>query len=120
MEETTITKWRERPCAKPAWSGSRGGISAESTPGQGEREARGLTLSELGREYAQNAAALRERIRTVEAEVRGESSEERRLALGGRLRLLRGMYRDTRATANYLEHYYDHKTGGENHEQDIL
>lgn len=120
MEETTIIEWKKRRCASSVWSGTPAGISAGNTSGQGEGETRGLTLSELGREYADTAAALRERVRKVEAELEGETDEQRRLSLSGRLRLLRSMYRDTRETAKLLEHYYDHRKGGDGHARDLL
>lgn len=118
MEETIIIEWKRRRCASSAWNGLPDGISAESIPGQREREGRGLTLSELGREYAQAAEALRERIRLVERELDGETEEDLCGLIKVRLRLLRSMYRDTRQTARHLEHYYD--KGGSHHEDDIL
>lgn len=77
-----------------------------------------MTLSELGREYAQAAEALKDRIRLVEKELDGETEEDLCGLLLVRLRLLRSMYRDTRQTARYLEHYYD--KGGSHRENDIL
>lgn len=118
MEETIIIGWKRKQCANSAWNGLPDGISAESIPGQGKREERGLTLSELGREYAQTAEVLRERIRLVEKELEGETDEERCGLQLMRLRLLRGMYRDSRWTARYLEHYYD--KGGTHHEDAVL
>ncbi len=112
MEETTIINWKERPCAKPVWSGSRGAISAASTPGPGEREGRGLTLSELGMEYSRTAAALYARMKAAEEDYERAGDEASRIAQAGRLRLLRGMYRECRATGEYLTHYYDHRRGG--------
>lgn len=64
-----------------------------------------MTLEELGAEYRQTAAALRERIRLVQmlpAPTQGE-----RIAKKERLRLLAAMWRDARAMAVICERYYD-------------
>lgn len=83
------------------------GMPADIFPGNGAgRKGGAMTLYELSLEYARAAAALRERLRQVEALRAAEEEEERALMLGARLRLLRSMWRDTRATAVYLEHYY--------------
>lgn len=66
-----------------------------------------MTLCELGREYTMAAEALRERIRQVEAMRALETDAGRVLLLDHRLRLLRSMWRDTRAVAAHLEHYYE-------------
>ena len=68
-----------------------------------------MTLHELALEYEQTAAALRGRIAELERERRG-AGEARRLQLDGRIRPLRTMYRDVRAVARHLEHYYDKHT----------
>ena len=65
-----------------------------------------MTLHELALEYEQTAAALRGRIAELERE-RREAGEARRLQLDGRIRPLRTMYRDVRAVARHLGHYYD-------------
>ena len=118
MEETIIIEWKTKRCAKPVWSGMRAGISAGNTSGQEGRQS--LSLRELGGEYARAAEALRERVRLVEAELEEEMDEQSRIALRGRLRLLRGMYRDTRDTAKLLEHYYDHREGGSKRAYDLI
>ena len=65
-----------------------------------------MTLYELSLEYTQTAADLRRRI--VELEQAGrESADEGRRQLEGRARPLRSMYRDVRAVARHLEHYYE-------------
>ncbi len=66
-----------------------------------------VTLYELSLEYERTAAALRRRIVELEHASREAASEERRLQLEGRIRPLRSMYRDVRAVARHLEHYYD-------------
>ena len=66
-----------------------------------------MTLYELSLEYAQTAAALRRRIVELERAGREAGDENRRLQLEGRARPLRSMYRDVRAVARHLEHYYD-------------
>lgn len=66
-----------------------------------------MTLYELSLEYAQTAAALRRRIVELERAGREADDENRRLQLEGRARPLRSMYRDVRAVARHLEHYYD-------------
>jgi len=66
-----------------------------------------VTLYELLLEYEQTAAQLRRRILELEHACREADSEERRQQLDGRIRPLRSMYRDVRAVAHHLEHYYD-------------
>lgn len=69
-----------------------------------------MTLYELSLEYAQTAADLRRRIVELEHAGREAGSEDRRLQLEGRTRPLRSMYRDVRAVARHLEHYYEKHT----------
>lgn len=69
-----------------------------------------MTLYELSLEYAQTAADLRRRIVELEQEGRQSPDEERRHQLEGRVRPLRSMYRDVRAVARHLEHYYEKHT----------
>jgi len=66
-----------------------------------------MTLYELSLEYARTAAALRERIREVERLREQETDVGRGLLLEHRLRLLRSMWRETRALSVHLEHYYE-------------
>lgn len=68
---------------------------------------RSRTLYELSQEYAQTAADLRERIRQVEELREREEDDGQCRLLDYRLRLLRSMWRDTRALAVHLEHYYE-------------
>ena len=69
-----------------------------------------MTLYELSLEYAQTAAALRQRITELERAGRDEHDDIRRQQLEGRARPLRSMYRDARAVARHLEHYYEKHT----------
>ena len=74
-----------------------------------------MTLYELSLEYEQAAAGLRRRMEQAGKEV----PEGDRRQLEGRIRPLRSMYRDVRAVARHLEHYYDKHTpkrtaGGKN------
>ena len=69
-----------------------------------------MTLYELSLEYEQTAADLRRRIVELEHASRETDSEDRRLQLEGRIRPLRNMYRDVRAVARHLEHYYETHT----------
>ena len=69
-----------------------------------------MTLYELSLEYAQTAADLRRRIVELERAGRMAGSDQLRLQLEGRARPLRAMYRDVRAVARHLEHYYDKHT----------
>lgn len=66
-----------------------------------------MTLYELALEYAQTAADLRRRILELEHAGKAADSDQLRLQLEGRARPLRSMYRDVRAVARHLEHYYD-------------
>ena len=69
-----------------------------------------MTLNELALEYAQTAADLRRRILGLERAGKAADSDQLRLQLEGRARPLRAMYRDVRAVARHLEHYYDKYT----------
>ena len=69
-----------------------------------------MTLYELSLEYAQTAADLRRRILELEKAGKAAGSDQLRLQLEGRARPLRSMYRDVRAVARHLEHYYDKHT----------
>ena len=69
-----------------------------------------MTLYELSMEYARTAADLRRRIVELEHASREEGDEGRRHQLEGRIRPLRSMYRDVRAVARHLEHYYEKHT----------
>ena len=69
-----------------------------------------MTLYELSLEYGQTAADLRRRIAELEQAGREADSEVRRLQLERRIRPLRSMYRDVRAVARHLEHYYEKHT----------
>ena len=66
-----------------------------------------MTLYELSLEYEQTAADLRRRIVELEHASQEADSEDRRHQLEGRIRPLRCMYRDVRAVARHLEHYYE-------------
>lgn len=69
-----------------------------------------MTLYELSLEYAQTAADLRRRIVELERAGKEADSDQLRLQMEGRARPLRSMYRDARAVARHLEHYYDKHT----------
>ena len=69
-----------------------------------------MTLYELSLEYARTAAGLRRRIVELEQAGRTAQDEEERRQLEGRTRPLRSMYRDVRAVARHLEHYYEKHT----------
>ena len=69
-----------------------------------------MTLYELSLEYQQTAAGLRRRIVELERASREAEDDDRRLQLEGRIRPLRSMYRDVRAVARHLEHYYEKHT----------
>ena len=66
-----------------------------------------MTLYELSLEYEQTAAVLRRRIVELERASREAGDEEGRCRLERRIRPLRSMYRDVRAVARHLEHYYE-------------
>ena len=66
-----------------------------------------MTLYELSLEYEQTAAMLRGRISELERVLRETGDGPRRIQLDRRLRPLRSMYRDVRAVARHLEHYYE-------------
>lgn len=72
-----------------------------------------MTVYELSMEYKQTAAALRRRIVELEHASREAGDEALKRKLEGRTRPLRSMYRDVRAVARYLEHYYDKFTPGQ-------
>lgn len=70
---------------------------------------RTITLYQLSLEYEQTADALYRRITELEHAGR-DAGQERRLQLEGRIRPLRSMYRDVRAVARHLGHYYEKHT----------
>jgi hypothetical protein len=61
----------------------------------------------LSLEYDQTAGMLKEHIRLLESLRAEETDAREQLLLDGRLRLLRSMWRDTKAVAVHLEHYYE-------------
>ena len=67
-----------------------------------------MTIYELGLEYSRSAALLRERIAELKRAEKAADDQELRLEIAGRLRPLQAMYRETRAVARHLEHYYIH------------
>ena len=69
-----------------------------------------MTLYELSLEYEQTAAELRRRIVELEHASQEAGDEVDRHQLEGRIRPLRSMYRDVRAVARHLEHYYEKHT----------
>jgi hypothetical protein len=105
-EKITIG-WRVEQCAKTAWNGLPGaGFPASAAvPAEGRRPA--VTLYELSLEYHQSAVVLKERITRLESLMAEEPDPREQLLLDARLRLLRSMWRETRAVASYLEHYYE-------------
>ena len=106
MRENIIIVWKDRRCATAAWSDLPAVISAGSGGGPaGCRRTR--TLYELGQEYAQTAAVLKDRIRQVEDLREREADDSQCRLLDYRLRVLRAMWRETRALAVHLEHYYE-------------
>ncbi len=66
-----------------------------------------MTIYELSLSYGRTAADLRQRITALERASKDEKDEAVKHSLEGRIRPLRNMYRDTRAVARHLEHYYD-------------
>ena len=73
----------------------------------GEKKRSTLTLYQLSLEYEQTADILRRRIAELERASKEAGGEDRRLQLEGRIRPLRNMYRDVRAVARHLGHYYE-------------
>ncbi len=70
-----------------------------------------MTLLALAAEYRSSCELLRIRIAQLRRELRECQDREAQLLLQDRLRHLRPMYRDCRAIARYLEHYYDRREG---------
>lgn len=66
-----------------------------------------MTIYELSLAYAQTASDLRRRIVELERAGREAGDERVKNQMDGRVRPLRSMYRDVRAVARHLEHYYD-------------
>ncbi len=104
---TGTTVWRELQCARPAWSVLPAGTSPGSAAARREGGRQTVTLYELSQQYRLTAETLRERIRLVETERELETDEDVRRLLDYRLRLLRSMWRDTRAASLHMEHYYE-------------
>ena len=67
-----------------------------------------MTLASMAASYHHSAGLLRGRIQELKAALKtAESTEKTNLEL--RIRELSAMYRETRATARALEHYYDRR-----------
>jgi len=84
--------------------------SPSSQTGRRAGKEKAITLYELSLEYEQTAADLRRRIVELERAGKEAADENRRHQLEGRVRPLRSMYRDVRAVARHLEHYYEKHT----------
>lgn len=67
-----------------------------------------MTLSAMAASYHHSADLLRGRIRELK-ERAGTAEQSERLHLEQRIRELSILYRETRATARKLEHYYDRR-----------
>lgn len=107
MKENIITGWRAGRYATAAWTGLPAAIFPANAGEPGERGRPAVTLYELSLEYRQTAEALRERVRELESRRELEEDDEQQRLLDYRLRLLRSMWRDTRAVSVHLEHYYE-------------
>lgn len=73
-----------------------------------------MTLLELSVEYRAQAQALRARIARLEELMEEAGTEEERLLLYGRLRMLRVMWREARDLSVLTAHYYErgyHRSG---------
>ena len=123
--ETPILPWRTGWCARTVWGATPEATSPTACAGWESGAAGGayrfnwekenniaVTLYELSLEYEQTAASLRRRIVELEQAGKQAPDEGRRLQLEGRVRPLRSMYRDVRAVARHLEHYYEKHTPG--------
>ena len=64
-----------------------------------------MTIPELAEVYRDSATLLWGRIKELEQQQRDADSEQERLNLDSRIRILRSMYRDTRAVTRELESY---------------
>lgn len=104
---TGTTARRGQPYAKLVWSATPGDTLPQTAAGQRESGTRTVTLYELSQQYRLAAEALRLRIRQVEELRAMEPDEREQMLLDYRLRLLRSMWRDTRAVCIHMEHYYE-------------
>ena len=67
-----------------------------------------MTMTKLAVQYRESAELLAGRIRELRSELEnGGLCEMEKYRLRGRIGMLTTMYRQTRATAKRLEHYYD-------------
>ena len=67
-----------------------------------------MTMTELAVQYRESADLLTGRIRELTEELKnGGLCEMEKYRLRGRIATLTNMYRQTRATARLLEHYYE-------------
>lgn len=66
-----------------------------------------MDLLNLSIQYRDSGEKLRGRIRQLQAEVDKPMSETERLALRRRIVILSSMARETIATSNYLQRYYE-------------
>ena len=70
-----------------------------------------MTLLEMAAEYRANALLLRERRALLCAELRTCADGERRQSFQRRIRDLTALYRESRETAAWMEHYYERGPG---------
>ena len=70
-----------------------------------------MTIAALAAEYRASCELLRLRMAWLRRELRACADREEQLLLQDRLRQLRPLYQECRATAFYLEHYYDRRDG---------
>lgn len=66
-----------------------------------------MTLQELSVEYRASAAALQDRIGQLEQREQSEEGTGEQLLLADRIRILRGILRETRELAILCERYYE-------------
>ncbi|MGI6014589.1 MAG: hypothetical protein ACOX7K_10030 [Oscillospiraceae bacterium] len=66
-----------------------------------------MDLLNLSVQYRNSGEKIRVRVRQLQEEVNKPMSETERLALRRRIVILSSMARETIATSNYLQHYYE-------------
>lgn len=66
-----------------------------------------MKMEELGIEYENSAALLKQRLKELRAELKQEVDPEKRFKIERRIATLTPMYTDCRKLAKYCKHYYE-------------
>ena len=99
-----MLQWRTGVRRLPAGAGAPGAVALPGDPGTGGLP---MTLLEMSVQYAERAAAIRERITMLRGMERQESDLETARSLRRRVAELLPLWREARDLARLTAHYYD-------------